>query len=100
MPGYRFCLVAVAAVSLAACSSRPREFVATPASIPTDQAKYLADHETCRTLVAQGVRSGFGARMASGGLGAAASVGLTAAAVGGVASSGAAGPWRPRARRP
>jgi len=76
---------------LAACSSRPREFVATPAAPPADQTRFAADHESCRILVAQGVRSGFGARMASGGAGVAAGVGLTAAAVGGAASSSVAG---------
>jgi hypothetical protein len=91
MLGFRFCVLATAVLSLTACSSRPREFIATPAAVPTDQAKYLADHETCRVLVAQGVRSGFGARMASGGAGVAAGVGLTAAAVGGAASSSLAG---------
>lgn len=59
--------------------------------VPADAAKFAADHETCRTLVAQGVRSGFGSRLASGGVGVATGVGVTAAAVGGTASSGALG---------
>jgi hypothetical protein len=40
-------------------------------------------------MVAEGQRSGFGARMASGGLGVAAGVGATAAVIGGGASGGA-----------
>jgi membrane protein implicated in regulation of membrane protease activity len=41
-------------------------------------------------MVAEGQRSGFGARLASGGVGVAAGVGVTAAAVGGSAGSMAA----------
>jgi hypothetical protein len=86
-------LTGVAVVlALSACSSRPREFIATPAATQsTGNAKFAADHESCRILVAQGVRSGFGARLASGGVGVAAGVGVTAAAVGGAASSSALG---------
>ncbi|HZF43043.1 MAG TPA: hypothetical protein VEZ48_06505 [Sphingomonadaceae bacterium] len=87
----RFLTSAAVVLALSACSSRPREFVATPASQPADSVKFAADHESCRIFVAQGVRSGFGARLASGGAGVAAGVGVTAAAVGGAASSSALG---------
>lgn len=83
--------VVTTALLLSSCSSRPREFVATPTVVPADAAKFAADHEACRTLVAQGVRSGFGSRLASGGAGVATGVGVTAAAVGGAASSSALG---------
>ena len=72
-----------AAVSLSACSSRPREFAPTLAAAPADNAKFSADYESCRTMVAQGQRSDFGARVASGGVGVAAGVGLGAAVAGG-----------------
>ena len=73
----------VAALSLSACSSRPREFAPTLAVLPADSVKYEADYQTCRTMVAEGQRSGFGARVASGGVGAAAGIGLGAALAGG-----------------
>lgn len=91
---------AVSILMLAACSSRPREFVATLAAPPEDQAKYEATYEACRTLVAQGYRSGFGARIASAGMGVAGvgaglavGAGVGAATMGtgaGVAAAGAA----------
>lgn len=71
------------AVSLSACSSKPREFTPILAAAPTDEGKYQADYQTCRVLVANGQRSGFGARMASGGLGVAAGVAGGAALAGG-----------------
>ena len=73
----------IAAVSLSACSSRPREFAPTLAAVPADPAKYAADYQTCRTMVAEGQRSGFGARVASGGVGTVAGIGLGAALAGG-----------------
>jgi uncharacterized protein YcfJ len=73
----------VAALSLSACSSRPREFAPTLNAVPADSAKYEADYQACRTMVAEGQRSGFGARVASGGVGVAAGVGLGAALAGG-----------------
>ena len=75
--------VVIAASLLAGCSSRPREFRPTLAAAPADQAKYDVDYEQCRTLVASGQRSNFGARVASGGVGAAAGVGVAAATMGG-----------------
>ncbi len=68
---------------MSACSSRPREFAPTLAAAPADAAKYSADYEACRIMVAEGQRSGFGARVASGGVGVAAGVGLGAALAGG-----------------
>lgn len=61
---------------LAACSSRPREFVPAFKAAPADQARYEMDYEKCRTLVAKGQRSGFGAQVASAGTGVAAGVGV------------------------
>ena len=70
-------LIAVATiVALAGCSSRPREFVPSLNAAPADIAKYESDYETCRTLVAKGQRSGFGAQVASAGTGVAAGVGI------------------------
>ena len=75
-------LVAVS-VSLGACSSRPREFAPTLVAAPADPSKYVSDYQTCRVMVAEGQRSGFGARLASGGVGVATGVGLGAALAGG-----------------
>lgn len=83
----RICVLAVAALSLTGCSSKPRYFVPTLASAPADQVKYEEAERNCRTMVAEGQRSGFGARLASGGAGVAAGVGATAAALGGASSS-------------
>ncbi len=83
---HRHALVLLAAaVSLSACSSRPREFAPTLAAAPTDASKFDRDYMTCRTQVAQGQRSGFGARAASGG------VGVAAGVVGAATLSGGAG---------
>jgi hypothetical protein len=73
----------IAALSLSACSSTPREFAPTLAAAPADGAKYEADYLTCRTMVAEGQRSGFGARVAQGGIGTVAGIGLGAALAGG-----------------
>lgn len=94
----RHCCTAALILALAgACSSRPREFVATLQAPPADQAKYQAAHESCRVLVARGQRSGFGSRLASGGAGAAGvgaglavGAGVGAAAAGGTAASSVA----------
>lgn len=80
-------LVAALAVSLTACSSRPRQFAPQMQVAVTDQAKFAADYETCRVLVARGQRSGFGAQVASGGAGVAAGVGAGAAMMGGTAGT-------------
>ena len=73
----------ILALSLSACSSRPREFAPSLAAAPADAAQFGADYEKCRVLVANGQRSGFGSELASGGAGVAAGVGVTAAMTGG-----------------
>jgi hypothetical protein len=84
-------LVTIAvAVSLSACSSRPRQFAPTLAAAPADQTKFAADYENCRVLVANGQRSGFGATAASAGVGTAAGVGVGVAMAGGTYGSVAA----------
>jgi hypothetical protein len=70
-------------VALGACSSRPREFAPTFAAAPADPAKFEADYQSCRVMVAEGQRSGFGARLASGGAGVAAGAGVGMAMAGG-----------------
>lgn len=75
--------VLILALSLSACSSRPREFAPSLAAAPADQSKFEADYLTCRTMVAEGQRSGFGARLASGGVGVAAGAGVGVAMAGG-----------------
>jgi len=81
------CAATAAVLLLSACSSRPREFVATLDASPVDMPKYQKDHEVCRIMVAEGQRSGFGARLASGTVGAATGVGVTALAFGGATYS-------------
>ncbi|MBA3677058.1 MAG: hypothetical protein H0W74_06585 [Sphingosinicella sp.] len=76
-------LVTGLAVSLAGCSSRPRQFAPEMKVAVSDPAKYAADYETCRTLVANGQRSGFAGQVASGGAGVAAGVGAGAVVMGG-----------------
>ena len=76
-------LVIGLSVSLAACSSQPRQFSPEMQVAVSDAAKFAADYEQCRTLVAGGLRSGFGAQVASGGVGVAAGVGVGAAVAGG-----------------
>ena len=84
-------LITILAVSLlTACSSRPREFAPALAAAPADQAKYNADYQNCRVLVASGQRSGFGAGVASAGVGTAAGVGVGAVMAGGTYGSMAA----------
>ena len=70
-------------VSLCACSSHPRQFSPEMQVAVVDPVKFAADYEQCRTLVAGGQRSGFGAQVASGGVGVAAGVGVGAAVAGG-----------------
>jgi hypothetical protein len=76
-------IILLAALSTAACSSRPREFAPTLAAAPADAAKYDADYQACRMMVAEGQRSGFGSRVASGGAGVAAGAGVGLAMAGG-----------------
>jgi len=80
-------LVTGLAVSLTGCSSQPRQFAPEMKVAVTDPVKFAADYEVCRTLVANGQRSGFGAQMASGGVGVAAGVGAGAAVVGSTAGT-------------
>jgi len=80
-------IATMAVTALSACSSRPREFAPRLQAVPVDVAKYEQDYLNCRTLVAQGKRSGFGARVVSGGVGVAAGVGAAIAAAGGASST-------------
>lgn len=70
-------------LSLTACSSTPRQFAPELQVAVADPAKFSADYEHCRKLVAGGQRTGFGAQVASGGVGVAAGVGVGAAMAGG-----------------
>lgn len=79
----------VAAMSLQACSSRPREFSPALATAPADQDNFEAAFSECRQLMADGKLNQHG-HLASGGAGAAA--GVTTAAVGGTAAA-VAGGW-------
>ena len=87
MTKHRYFAAGLSLVALAGCSSRPRDFTPTLQAAPADGAKYAADYESCRKMVAEGQRSGFGARLASGGAGVVAGVGVTAATVGGTAGT-------------
>ena len=77
------------ALSLQACSSRPREFAPALATTPSDQNSFEAAFSECRQLLADGKLDTHG-HLASGGAGAAA--GVTTAAVGGTAAA-VAGGW-------
>jgi hypothetical protein len=83
----RSAVLLLAALSVTACSSRPREFAPALAAAPPDAARFAADYENCRTLVANGQRSGFGSRLASGGVGVAAGAGVGMAMAGGTYST-------------
>lgn len=83
MTKHKIFAASLSLVALVGCSSRPRDFTPTLQAAPADASQYAADYESCRTMVAEGQRSGFGARLASGGVGVAAGVGVTAATVGG-----------------
>lgn len=82
-----FHLSAARLLALGACSSRPREFVPNLQAPPADLAKYEIDYLKCQALVAQGQRSNFGARIASGGAGIATGLGVGAATMAGASSS-------------
>jgi hypothetical protein len=90
MKAYQALVAIAVAVSLTACSSRPRQFAPTLAAAPADQTKFAADYETCRVLVASGKRSDFGGTAASAGVGTAAGVGVGVAMAGGTYGSVAA----------
>ena len=72
---------------LTACSSTPRQFAPEMQVAVADPTKFAADYEQCRKLVAAGQRTGFGAQVASGGVGVAAGVGVGAAVAGGTAGT-------------
>lgn len=80
--------VLTAALTLQACSSRPREFSPNLASVPADQQAFERAHAECRQLLADGKLDSDG-RLASTGAGAAA--GATTMAVGGAAAATAGG---------
>lgn len=84
------CVSAVASLALSSCSSKPRDFTPALQAPPADQAAYEQSYERCRTMVAQGRRSNFGAQVASGAVGTAAGVGAAAAATAGTYGSYAA----------
>lgn len=73
------CTLAAAAVLLAGCSSRPREFTPTLAALSTDQQAFDAAYANCQQLFVAGKLDQYG-RSSSAGAGAAA--GATTAAVG------------------
>ena len=77
-----------AALTLSACSSRPREFTPMLAAAPADQAGFKEAYATCGRLFAEGKLDASG-RLASGGAGAAA--GGAAMAVGSAAALTAGG---------
>ncbi len=79
----------IAALSLQACSSRPREFSPTLAAAPADQNHFQTSFAECGRLMADGKLNSNG-QLASGGAGAAA--GATTMALGGTAAA-AAGGW-------
>jgi len=81
----KFILAVAAIVTLAGCSSRPRQFAPVLAVPAADQAAYNAAVADCGTLLAQGKLTSDG-RLASGAAGAAAS-GAALAAGTAVASS-------------
>jgi hypothetical protein len=77
-----------AALTLQACSSRPREFSPNLASVPADQQAFETAHAECRQLLADGKLDSNG-MLASTGAGAAA--GATTMAVGAGAAATAGG---------
>jgi hypothetical protein len=83
----RQAILLLAALSVTACSSRPREFAPALAAAPVDAGRFETDYENCRVLVANGQRSGFGSRLASGGAGVAAGAGVGMAMAGGTYST-------------
>ena len=74
-------------LSLTACSSTPRQFAPEMQVAVADPTKFATDYEYCRQLVAGGQRTGFGAQVASGGVGVAAGVGVGAAVAGSTAGT-------------
>ncbi len=84
MKGKSIALATAAALVVAGCSSKPRQFRPVLGAAPADEAAFSAAAEDCRTLIASHLdRKG---RLASGAAGAAAGIG--AGAVGAAATSG------------
>jgi len=77
-----------AALTLQACSSKPREFSPQLAAAPADQQGFESAYATCRQLLAEGKLDSSG-RLASGGAGAAA--GATTLAAGSAAAASVGG---------
>lgn len=75
------------ALSLSACSSRPRDFTPQLGAVPTDQAKFDAAYADCKQLFVTGKLDSSG-RLASGGVGAAAGGAVGAAGAAAAASAG------------
>lgn len=95
MRKFAFVLAGVALIA-GGCSTRPRTFNPVLAAPTADPAAYQRDLSACRTMVAQGKRSGFGDAAVATGTGAVAGAATGAAAVGtgaiplGIGMSGAA----------
>ena len=79
-------LALAAALLLEACSSRPREFTPSLATVPADQAKFEQTIAECHDMLIAGKLDSSG-RLASGGAGAA--TGLAVGAAGSAAATGA-----------
>lgn len=76
-----------AALTLAGCSSRPREFTPTLGAAPIDQVKFDAAYAECKELFVTGKLDSSG-RLASGGAGAVAGGAVGAAGAAAAASAG------------
>lgn len=79
-------LALAATLLLEACSSRPREFTPSLATVPADQAKFEQTIAECHDMLIAGKLDSSG-RLASGGAGAA--TGLAVGAAGSAAATGA-----------
>ena len=84
----RLVVTLIAALSLQACSSRPREFRPALAATPADQDQFETEFSECRQLMVAGKLNSNG-QLASGGAGAA--TGAATVAVGGTAAAVAGG---------
>lgn len=88
MKAHIIATVVTAALSLQACSSRPREFSPVLSAAPADSAAFEAAQADCRRQLADGKLTADG-RLSSGGAGLAA--GAATGAAGTAVASGAAG---------
>ncbi len=86
--------LALIAMLVSGCSTRPRPFVATLAAPAASETAYQSDLETCRTLVRKGVKTGFKDAAVITGVGVAGAAGAGAAVTGaglvGIGTSGGA----------